>query len=243
MRDWIKAFWVIALSCCASLALAAAEPATGGKVNSPQEDFEIADKADKNDDMIKANTYYRKAADAGHPVAQARLGHILYRAGASYLAYHYFKKAAEQGDIDGMYGMGYMTQGGEGGPDQDFIEARKWYIAAAEKGHEKSLTTIADGCIGPNKGMLLKSGSKENAEKMLKDFAALCGPDPLAILKRAADKKYVPAIVTLAEVLRTGKLQNYQFPVDEASADQYEEKLYSIIGDTKTPKKKRRIPR
>lgn len=243
MRDWMKAFWVIALSCCASLALAAAEPAAkGDKVNSAQEDFEIADKADKNDDMIKANTYYRKAADAGHPVAQARLGHILYRAGANYLAYHYFKKSAEQGDVDGMYGMGYMTQGGEGGAEQDFAEARKWYMAAAEKGHEKSLNTIADGCIGPNKGMLLKSGSKENADKMVKDFAALCGADPLVILKRAADKKYVPAIVTLAEVLRTGKLQNYQFPVDEALADQYEEKLYSIIGK-KEGKKKRRVPR
>lgn len=245
MRKWMKWFGVIALSSSVSLALAAGEPAASEtKVNTPQEDFEIADKADKADDMIKANTYYRKAADAGHPEAQARIGHILYRAGANFLAYSYFKKSAEQGNIEGMYGMAYMTQGGEGDAKQDMVEARKWYAAAADKGHKKSITALADGCIGPNKGQLMKSGSKANADKLLNDYATICGPDPLPILNRAADIDYVPAIVALAEFYRVGKLNRYEVPVNDALADAYEKKLFAILGgDPKKQKKKRKDAR
>ncbi|MDH4284089.1 MAG: hypothetical protein OEV35_02095 [Gallionellaceae bacterium] len=242
MRKWIKWFGAIALSSLVSLALAAGETAaSGAKVNTPQEDFEIADKADKDDDMIKANTHYRKAADAGHPEAQARLGHILYRAGANFLAYHYFKKSAEQGNTEGMYGMAYMTQGGEGDAKQDITEARKWYAAAADKGHHKSINALADGCIGPTKNQILKSGSQANAEKLLSDAGTICGPDPIPVLKRAADINYVPAIVTLAEFYRVGKLHKYEVPVNDALADEYEKKLYAILGgDPKKQKKKRR---
>jgi len=245
MRNWTKGFLVIVLSCCTTLALAAGEPsASGAKVNTPQEDFEIADKADKDDDMIKANTYYRKAAEAGHPEAQARMGHIMYRAGSTFIAYSYFKKAAEQGNIEGMYGLGYMTQGGEGDAKQDFTEARKWYEAAAAKGHSKSIQALADGCVGPNRGQIMKAGSQAKAEKLLENYATICGPDPLPVLKRAADTNHVPALVALAESLRTGKLHKYTIPVDNALADEYEKKLFAVLGgDPKKQKKKRRDAR
>lgn len=242
MRKWMKWFGAIVLTSSVSLALAAGEPAASEtKANTPQEDFEIADKADKADDMIKANTYYRKAADAGHPEAQARMGHTLYRAGANFLAHHYFKKSAEQGNIEGMYGLAYMTQGGEGEAKQDMAEARKWYSAAAEKGHKKSITALADGCVGPNKGQLMKSGSQANAEKLVNDYATICGPDPIPVLKRAADVEHVPAIVALAEFYRVGKLGKYTTPVNDALADEYEKKLYALLGgDPKKQKKKRK---
>lgn len=244
MRNWTKGFLVIALSCCTTLALAAGEPAASTKVNTPQEDFEIGDKADKADDMIKTNTYYRKAADAGHAEAQARMGHIMYRAGSTFIAHEYFKKSAEQGNIEGMYGLAYMTQGGEGGVQQDFAEARKWYEGSAAKGHPKSIQALADGCIGPNKGQLMKAGSQANAEKLLENYATLCGPDPLPVLKRAADINHVPALAALAESLRTGKLHKYTIPVDNALADEYEKKLFALLGgDPKKQKKKRKEAR
>ncbi len=245
MRNWTKGFLVIALSCCTALALAAGKPAASEtKVNTPQEDFEIGDKADKADDMIKANTFYRKAADAGHPEAQARMGHIMYRAGSSFIAYNYFKKAAEQGNIEGMYGLAYMTQGGEGNAKQDYSEARKWYEAAAAKGHAKSIQALADGCVGPNKGQIMKSGSQENAEKLLESYATLCGSDPIPILNRAADIKHVPALVALAEFYRTGKLHKYTVPVNDGLADEYEKRLFDVLGgDPKKQKKRRKVAR
>ena len=49
-------------------------------------------------------------------------------------AMKWFLRAAEQGDTNAQYSLGYMNYRGEGTP-QDYTEAAKWYRKAAEQGH------------------------------------------------------------------------------------------------------------
>jgi len=48
----------------------------------------------------------------------------------------YYRKAAEQGDARGEYGLGELYAGGKG-VQQDYAEAAKWYQKAADHGHSK----------------------------------------------------------------------------------------------------------
>ena len=49
----------------------------------------------------------------------------------------WYRKAAEQGDADAQYNLGYSYSNGEG-VEKDEEEAVKWYRKAAEQGYEKA---------------------------------------------------------------------------------------------------------
>lgn len=244
MRGWMNGLWLIALTCWVSLAVA--EPAVSGVVAAsgvaapaptPEEDFAAADKADKADDMITSGRLYRRAADAGHAEAQARVGHIFYRAASNARALEYFRKSAAQGNAEGQYGVGFMYQGGEGGVEQDMAEARKWYAMAAQQGHKKSINMMADACIGPSASILSRTYSKTKAEKMISDAATLCGPDNLFWIKRAADLDYVPAVTALAEAYREGK---YGLAADTKQAAELDLRANKLLGIVEKPKEKKK---
>jgi uncharacterized protein len=50
-------------------------------------------------------------------------------------AVEWFKKAADQGNLNAQTNMGHMYKNGDGVP-QDLIEAVKWYKKAADQGNE-----------------------------------------------------------------------------------------------------------
>ena len=50
-------------------------------------------------------------------------------------AIKWYKKAADQGNADAQYELGYMYDLGLGELIQSYIEARKWYRFAADQGH------------------------------------------------------------------------------------------------------------
>ena len=52
-------------------------------------------------------------------------------------AVKWFRKSAEQGNVDAQYNLGRMYNNGEG-VKQDCFEAIKWFRKSAEKGNEKA---------------------------------------------------------------------------------------------------------
>ena len=61
----------------------------------------------------------------------------------------YFRKAAEQGDADAQYFLGWMYDNGEGVTQND-KEAVKWYLKAAEQGDAKAQNSL---------GMMYRNGT------------------------------------------------------------------------------------
>lgn len=242
MRGWVHGMWLMALPFCAPLAIAdqAASGVTavsGVPATTVAEDFAAADKADKDDDMIAASKLYKRAADGGHAEAQARFGHILYRGSYNEGALEYYRKSAAQGNANGQYGVGFMYQGGEGGVEQDLVEARKWYAMAAQQGQITSIHTLARACIGPSDSELSRILNKAKADKMVLDAAMLCGPDALFWIKRAADIDYVPAITALANAYRSGR---YGLAADTKQADILDAKANKLLGIKENVREKKR---
>jgi TPR repeat protein len=89
-------------------------------------------------DYTTAVTWYRKAADQGHPGAQWSLG-TMYQDGlgdvprAFEAAASWYRKAADQGHALAQSDLGTVYAKGQGVP-QDYVSALMWYSLAAAKG-------------------------------------------------------------------------------------------------------------
>lgn len=183
--------------------------------------FDAADAADKADDMITATQLYRAAADRGHAIAQSRIAAILYDSSYVEKALEFYRKAAEQGNGDGMYGVGIIAMGGETGK-KDFAEARKWFTRAAEQGHVPSLQKLADAYRNGGLGL---------------DEDARSGPEALSWIKRAADVDYIPAVRALADAYRSGQ---YGLVADPKQAADLDAKVRRLEGRKEVKEKKKR---
>lgn len=90
--------------------------------------------------LSEAAKWWRRAAYAGHPPSQVKLGG-LYAQGAGGLrkdtaeAAQLFRSAAERGYSSGQYLFGLMQYHGEGGLRKNLPEAAKWMRLAAEQNH------------------------------------------------------------------------------------------------------------
>jgi len=116
-------FWVSILAFCLVSPLALAEPA---------EDTARAEAAYRTGDMVKAMTLWRQAANQNYAVAQARLGEVLDVAEQDEEAVSWFRKAAEQGNAAGEFGLGHMYASGEG-IEKDIGKALYWIRRAADQ--------------------------------------------------------------------------------------------------------------
>lgn len=244
MRGWMNGWLLVALSCCvppafAQSAASGVVAASGVAATTPEEDFAAADKADKDDDMITSTKLYKRAADGGHVEAQVRFGHILFSVGDSKSALHYFRMAADQGNAGGQHGIGIVYEGGREGVEQDIVEARKWYVLSAQQGFKLAINRLSDACVGLDEVALVKIYSRPQVDKMLADTAVLCGSDPFATIKRAADLDYAKAVVALAEAYRSGKYGVTPDPKQAAELTARANKLLGIV--EKKEKKKRRL--
>ena len=86
-------------------------------------------------DMIGAMRHYQAAADAGIPLAQAKLGYIYDQSNDDELAVKWYRAAAEQQHPDGEFGLGEMYAKGEG-VEQDLDMAVELFMRAAVNGHD-----------------------------------------------------------------------------------------------------------
>ena len=98
---------------------------------------------------------------------------------------------------------------------------------------------MADACIGPSDSILSKVYNKAKVDKIISDAAALCGSEHLALIKRAADIDYVPAVTALAEAYRSGKYGLAADPQQAADLDARANKLLGIVAKAKENKKRR----
>ncbi|RIX49711.1 MAG: sel1 repeat family protein [Rhodocyclales bacterium GT-UBC] len=223
MRKWSRirsslgaAFWL------GSFLLLAANQASAG----PAEEYEAGLKSFQVGDIVGAMNPLRSAANAGHAKAQVLLAEILDRSEFDEDAVALYRKAAEQGDADGMFGLGTMIVAGEGVDKKDVPAGRAWIQKAADLGHQQATRVIAQAYL---KGEL---GFSE---------AECTSPIALHWVKQAAETDYLPAIDALASAYALGN--QWGIEANKAIADQYLAQANRIrnIDAAKAKKKARRV--
>lgn len=177
-------------------------------------DFQKGREAYRVNDIVGAMAPLKKAADTGHAAAQALYGTILDTAELDEEAVIYLKKAAEQGDMDGEYGLAKMYLTGEA-KAPDSAEAGRLMRSAAAKGQRTAVVTLAFAYIRHDKRLDAENTETKEAGE---------------ILLKAADLGEVDAIKAVAHGYRTGK---YGFAADPAKAEQWDARLADILGTGK----------
>lgn len=210
-REFCFLCWILSFS---AYALAGAE-----------EDYQAGLKSFRDGDVVGAMVPLRGASLAGHAKAQALLAEILDRTDFDEDAIALYRKSAEQGEPDGMFGLGVMIASGEG-TKKDLLAGRNWIFKAAEKGQPMAINVIAQAYL---KGELGYTEADRNS------------PEALAWVKRAAASDYLPAVDALAAAYATGS--GLSVAVDRALADQYQAQANRIrnIDGAKSKKKQRRM--
>lgn len=190
-----------------------------------EEDYQAGLKSHRDGDVVGAMTPLRAAAMENHPKAQALLAEILDRTDFDEDALALYRKSAEQGDPDGMFGLGAMLVSGEGG-SKDEPAGRAWILKAAEAGQALAINVVAQAYL---KGEL---GYSE---------AERATPEALAWIRRAAANAYLPAIDALAAAYASGT--GLAVAVDPGLAEEYRAQANKIrnIEPTQGKKKQRRL--
>lgn len=155
----------------------------------PEEDYQAGLKSYQDGDVVGAMPGLRKAANAGHAKAQVLLAELLDRSEFDEEAVAYYRKAADQGDADGMFGYGVMVAAGEGVKKKDPAEGRRWIQKAAEQGHKQAIAVIGQAYLKAELGITESQRAT---------------PEALRWIELAAHHDYLPAVDALADAYRTG---------------------------------------
>ena len=210
----------------ASALLVCALGAGGQCLAGTDEDYQSGLKSYRDGDIVGAMPGLRKAADAGHAKAQVLLAELLDRSEFDEEAVAFYRKAAEQGDPDGMFGYGRMLAAGEGLKRKDPVEARRWFQKAAELGHAQAASVVAQAYLKAELG-LTEADRKS--------------PDALRWVELAARHDYLPAVDALADAYLTGT--GLPVSVDAQRSADYVAQANRLrdIDPTKKKKKGRKI--
>ena len=146
-------------------------------------------------------------AEAGDVEAQMALAQR-YRFGVgvsqdSARAVEWFEKAAEQGNVQGEFSVGYMYASGENGFKKELVKAAEWFRKAAENEHSNAQANL---------GMMYARGDgvEKNTETAL------------FWLQKAADQGYAPAQLEIGRLYATG---DDGMPKDIEKADAMYQKI------------------
>jgi len=219
MREYLTARFVgrcLAQACCLFAVC------TSMAVAGPNEDYLAGFKSFQEGDVVGAMAPLREAASAGHPKAQALLAEILDRSEFDEDAIALYRKSADQGDADGMFGLGAMLAAGEGIKNKEPLEGRRWIQMAAEKGHKQAINVMAQAYLKVELGL---------------SEAECDTPVALEWVRQAAENEYLPALDAL--VLAYGAGNRWGLPINKVLADQYQAQANKIRNlDPAKPKKK-----
>ena len=110
-----------------------------------KKELKKADAAFENHLYTEAASWYEKAAEQGHAVAQYSLG-VCYEYGYGVSqdynqAVYWCEKAAEQGDADAQYNLGVCYAHGDG-VSKDIKKAKYWWKKAAAQGDEFAIGSL-----------------------------------------------------------------------------------------------------
>lgn len=198
---------------CVALLLCAAAAWAG-----PEEDFQAGRRAYLAGDVVAAMPALKRAADAGHAAAQSLYGYILDKAEYNAEAAQYFRRAAEQGDADGQFGLGALYAAGEGVP-RDPAAARAWLERAGRQGHAQAVVVLAQAFLGEELGVRRDPSDAE----------------AFAWVRKAADLGSIPALEYLAKGYRSGA---FGAP-DPAQAERIEARLRELRPERGKGRKKK----
>ncbi|ROR32905.1 tetratricopeptide repeat protein [Inmirania thermothiophila] len=165
---------------CAALVLAAAS-AWGD----PAQDYRDGVSAYNREDLVTAMAKLEQAAAADYVPALLFLGYIMDKAEENERAVALYRRAAELGDAEGMMRLGLMYASGEG-VERDFATARRWVLAAVDRGHLPAMVVMGQAYLRGGLGV----------ERDVRTG--------LEWLELAAAQDYLPAMRELAEVYRSG---------------------------------------
>lgn len=215
-----KIGWRAVVLFCLALAGGAAMAAE------PDENYLAGLKSFQAGDVVGAMAPLRSAASAGHAKAQVLLAEILDRSEFDEDAVALYRKAADQGDADGMFGLGAMMAAGEGVKAKMPLDGRQWIQRAAEKGHQQAINVMAQAHLQAELG--LGEADRET-------------PAALHWVKKAAENDYLPAIDALAAAYSSGK--RWGLEANKGLAEQYRTQANRVrnIDPTKAKKKPRRV--
>lgn len=172
-------------------------------------------------DPIAAMPKLKKAANAGHPVAQYLYGYTLDAADEDVQAVGYYRKAADQGNLDAMFALSGFHVSGDADVKKDLAAARDLLERAADKGHYQSIASLV---MSLNHGGLGFTTEERNGAVALKWY------------KRGADLDIVPALEKLSEAYLEGKLG---LGKDPEEAERLRIKAFNVMGIDPYAKKKR----
>lgn len=189
------------------------------------EDFEAGLRSYRAGDIVGAMAPLRNAANAGHAKAQVLLAEILDRSELDEDAIALYRKAADQGDADGMFGLGVMLAGGEGVKKKEPIEGRKWIEKAAGLGQMQAINVMAQAHLNLDLGFT--EADRESAQA-------------LHWIQQAAANDYLPAIEALIAAYSSGN--RWGLTADKAMADQYFAQM-NRIRTTEPAKTKKKVKR
>lgn len=193
--------------------------AASAALAAPEDDFRAGQAAYASGDVIGAMAALRRAADAGHAPAQALLAEILDRAEFNEEAVALYRKAAEQGNAAGEFGLGSMYLAGEG-VQRDRSQALFWLRRAAERDHADAIVSLAQTLMIPAPGETTEDATL------------------LHWVRRAAELGYLPAVERLAAAYRNGELG---VAADEGQAKLWRERAIELKKrQAGTQQKKRR---
>lgn len=213
VRKWIGA----AAICLAGFSVASAAEAP---------DIEAAYKKGLGEwdrgDPVSAMMTLKSPADGGHAGAQALYGYILDQADNDNEAAIYYRKAAQQNNPEGLFGLAMFHSSGDGDVSKDLVEARRLFVKAAEMGHKQAVVVLVMAYI---EGGLGFTAADMNSAEALRWF------------RKGAEQDSLPAIERLIKANRSGELG---LPVNPGEADRLQARLFELQGIDPTATKKRR---
>lgn len=139
---------------------------TPGALAQPAQDTELAEKEFARGNLIVAMTLWRKAAQLGYAPAQARMGDILDKAEEDVEAVDWYRKAAEQANAAGEYGLGQMYLKGEG-VKKDVEQARSYILRAAQKNHLEAVVLMMEAYRNGGLGLAADPAQADDWEAKL----------------------------------------------------------------------------
>lgn len=173
-------------------------------------DYDEGLAAYRKGDVTGAMAPLKRAADADNARAQALYGTILDSAELDEEAADYLRKAADQGDPDGQYGLAKMYLTGEAKAPDDGAAGRL-IRAAVAKDHPGATISLALAYT--------RKDPRFSAETVT--------PEAGVLLVKAAELGDVNAIETLSAAYRTGE---YGLEADASQADRWAARLATIRG-------------
>lgn len=170
----------------------------------PEATFKKGYSAWSSGDIVGSMPLLKSAADAGHAGAQALYGSLLDEADNDAEAAEYYRKAAEQNNGDGAFGLAGLYLTGDAGT-RDPAKALALYEKAANLGNEQAAIVLAVGYQNDDFGLGQSAKDSPQAWKWIMKAAELAHLDSMIRMEDAYRKgsPHVPQNIAAADALQT----------------------------------------